>query len=384
MKVLFLTSWYPSPENQAFGIFVKEHAKAVHTIASAEIIVFAFLFVRSGDLFSMNKRDYVDENGIRTFEITIKSRFRDVFYHLMPFQKRMAYRYFKKNISPDFQPDIIHSNVVFPSGIIGDYIAKKIKKPHIITEHWSKIASVLQKPYLSTLARNSYKHAAFILPVSDFLKSRILQLIPGLSSEKLISIPNIIDGQTFKFDKKDISSSEIRFCAVATWATKRIPDKTPELFIEALNILAKKTEKSIHLTMIGGGDRISELKALADKQDYPIDFTGALSKPEIARILQKTNFLVHASTIETFGVVTAEALMTGTPVICSNVGALPELVNDTNGVLCENTVESWLNGVEKALATSFDNQKIAESVRNKFSYKSVGQKIEEVYKSIEI
>ena len=134
--------------------------------------------------------------------------------------------------------------------------------------------------------------------------------------------------------------------------------------------------------MLGGGDRLDELKALASKQSYPIEFAGSSPKPDIALQMQKADFFVHASTIETFGVVVAEALMTGTPVICSRVAALPELVNQSNGVLCENFVESWVDGIEKAVITTFDNQKIAQTVRDKFSYRAVGRKIEDIYKDL--
>lgn len=380
MKVLFLSSWYPSAENPAFGVFVKEHAKAIQT-TSAEIVVVAILVFRSRDFLKKNVLDSVDESGIRTVKIILHTRFRDFIYHFIPLQKRIVYRYVKKHILADFTPDFIHSNVVFPAGMIGDFISRKIKKPHIITEHWSKIPGILSKPFLSSLAIKSYQNAVAILPVSEFLKSNILNLLPDLSPEKLHVIPNIIDRKTFSFEEKQ-NSDEIRFCALATWSTKRNPDKLPELFIEALNSFHQKTGRKILLTILGGGNRLDELKALASKQSYPVEFTGPVPKPEIALQMQKTHYFVHASTIETFGVVIAEALMTGTPVICSNVAALPELVNESNGVLCENTVESWVAGIEKAVMTTFDNKKISETVRDKFSYLAVGQKIEDVYKNL--
>jgi len=81
-------------------------------------------------------------------------------------------------------------------------------------------------------------------------------------------------------------------------------------------------------------------------------------------------------------VVLVEAMMTGTPVICSNVAALPELINETNGVLCDNTVESWVEGIEKALNLKFNTEEIAEKVKNEYSLESVGKKIYSVYKEL--
>ena len=86
MKVLFLSSWYPSAENPAFGVFVKEHAKAIHT-TSAEIVVLAVLVFRSGDLLKIHVKDYKDESGIRTIEIIIRLRFWDIMNYLVWFEK---------------------------------------------------------------------------------------------------------------------------------------------------------------------------------------------------------------------------------------------------------------------------------------------------------
>lgn len=378
MNILFFSSWYPTKSNPGFGIFVKEHAKAVHS-SGVEIVVMAMLVERSTSMFRVEVQDLRDEFNIRTIQITISSRYRDLIYHLIPLQRQIAFKYYKKLIAKTFSPDIVHSNVVFPAGMIGDFIAKKTGKPHIITEHWSKIDGILQKPYLSGLTRKAFKHAAKVLPVSEFLKENIIQLIPSLNPNKFCIVPNVINTEPFTYKHKAQRTDEIKFCAVATWATKKIPDKIPELFIEALAQIQQKTDKKLTLTMIGGGNRWVELKSLCEKQSFTTVLTGYQPKEKIAEILQDSDFFVHASTIETFGVVIVEAMMTGTPVICSNVGALPELVDESNGILCENTIEKWVEGIEKAIALSFRNEKIAGDIKDKFSTSNVGKRIKTVY-----
>lgn len=378
MKILFISSWYPTVENSNFGVFVKEHAKAIQTTDN-QLVVLAILCTRSKSLLKITTSEYTDENGIKTIEIILSSRFRDIFHHFIPLQRKIAYSIFKKRIANKYSPDIIHSNVVFPAGMIGDYISGKLNKPHVITEHWSKIAGILQKPYLSQLAVNTYSRAAKILPVSEFLSHRIQQLIPSLQAEKFAVVPNIIDSSTFKYKQKPALSDEIKFCAIATWAKKRNPDKIPELFIESLEQFQKKTNKKITLYMIGGGDRVEELKQLCLEKSVAAEFLGYQTKSQIAEILHVSDFLLHASTIETFGVVLVEALMTGTPVICSNVGALPELVNDKNGVICENNVESWVNGIETAVNKKYNPTEISNDINSKYTYFEVGKKIADIY-----
>lgn len=381
MKILFISSWYPTPSNPNFGIFVKEHAHAIQT-TEAEIMVFAIINERSNSFFKINIRDYLDESGIRTIEVILSTRFKDIVYHLIPLQNRIAYLIFKKHIASTFLPDIIHSNVVFPAGMIGDFISRKIRKPHIITEHWSRIAGILQKPFLSFIAKKVYRNTLRILPVSDFLKNSMVDMMPFLNSEKFQIIPNVISSETFTYKKKEINNDEIKFCAIATWAIKKIPDKKPELFIEALARIQQKTGKKIILTMIGGGDRVVELKQLCEKQPYKTKFLGYQQKEQIVNVLQDSDYFVHASTIETFGVVIVEALMTGTPVICSNVGALPELINETNGILCKNTKDGWMEGIEKAISKKFNHEYIAKNSLNVYDAKSIGKKIFSIYQNV--
>jgi glycosyltransferase involved in cell wall biosynthesis len=381
MNVLFISSWFPTKNNPNFGVFVKEHAKAIQT-TEAQLVVLAVVTERSKSLFKISVSDYLDESGFRIVETLISTRFRDLVYHLVPLQNRIAYSISKRYIFSDFKPDIVHSNVVFPAGIIGDFISRKINKPHIITEHWSKIAGILQKPFLSGLVKKAYRNAAIILPVSEFLQNRMMKLLPELRTSNFQIIPNVIDSRLFTYKQKTPIADELRFCAIATWATKKVPDKKPELFIEALEAIQVRTNKKITLTMIGGGDRVEELRNLCADKSYKTQFLGYQTKEEIAEILQNSDFFIHASTMETFGVVVVEAMMTGTPVICSNVAALPELINETNGVLCENTTYGWVKGIEKALNSKFNSKAIADNVKNEYSLESVGAKIMSVYKEL--
>ena len=381
MKVLFVSSWYPTPQNPNLGIFIKEHAKSIKT-ADHDIRVLALVVVRDEPYFKVNHREYIDESGIRTFEIVIKSRIRDVLYHLVPLQNIIAYRYYKKYIARYFVPDIIHSNVVFPAGIIGDYIARKLKKPHVITEHWSKLSGLLEKPFLSRLAIGAYKRSKAILPVSKFLEGNIVSLIPSLREHRFHVVPNVISPEVFSYREKIPVDGTIRFCAVATWATKKVPDKQPELFIEALAKLQNRIDKKIELTMVGNGNRVPELKALCQSLSLNVDFVGYKTKPQIAEILYKSDFFLHASKVETFGVVVVEALMTGTPVICSAVGGLPELIDDSNGVLCENTVDDWEEAVTKSIRKLFVSRFISDNIVDNYSYNRIGGVINRIYRSI--
>lgn len=377
-RVLFISAWYPTDENPNFGVFIKEHARAISTTGCC-LRVLAVVVLKGSEFLKITYQKELDESGILTYRIHIFSRYRDIFYHFLSFQKWLAYKYFKKSIAPEFSPDIIHSNVIFPAGIIGDYFSRKLKKKHVITEHWSKIENFIKKPILSKKVRMAYRNADLILPVSIFLRNGLINLFPELQEEKIIVVPNVISSDIFHHKPKQTDQTTLRFCAIATWMIKKQPDKYPELFIVALSAIQKNTNKKIELTMIGAGERVDELRQLCDQMNVKTKFTGYLKKEEIAEVLYRSDFFLHASRIETFGIVTIEAIMTGTPVVCSNVGALPEIVNDANGILCENNLQDWIAGINKTLSKDFDRKQMSDKVRDKYSYISIGSEIEKQY-----
>lgn len=381
MKILFLASWYPTDKNPNFGIFIKEHAHAIKKAAN-EIVILALVIHKDKSLYAVSVNEFADNEGIKTIIIEIKSCFSNYLNHLIYLQFLLLKKHLKKYVLPSFSPEIIHSNVIFPAGILGDKLSTFLKRPHVITEHWSRVKGFLKMPVFGRMAMKSYLRAEAILPVSEFQRANLLTLLPLLDTQKVISVPNVIDIQTFSYKTKVASDDCIRFVAVATWANKKVPDKIPELFIQALGKLQLDITKKIYLTMIGGGDKVSKLEDICFTNNIDVTFTGYLPKNEIAKHLQQADFFVHASTVETFGVVVAEALLCGTPVICSNVGALPELVEEHNGVLCENTLGSWTDGIKTCLNKKFNHQDISLQYQDVFSALNIGKKITSIYERI--
>lgn len=381
MNVLFISFWYPTPRNPHFGVFIKEHAHAVHSVGNS-VVLLAVVLEKSKDFLKISVTDKRDEVGMRTVILQVNSIFKDIIYYLIPLLYLLVRNVYNKHIKAEFNPDIIHSNVIFPAGIIGHFLASKLKKPHVITEHWSRISGFKNKPILFNLFAKSYRNADAILPVSVFLKEKILSIIPGLNNQQFNVVGNVVSSDVFYYKDKALDNSTINICAIATWNNKKIPDKLPHLFIESLALTQSKFKKEIKLTMIGGGNQVEELNSLCTQLNLDVVFTGFISKSKICDILHSSDFLVHASTIETFGVGVAEALMTGTPVICSNVGALPELVNKSNGVLCENNVDSWVAGLTKAISIKYNRKEIADNIKVQFNQQAIGKQISDVYSKL--
>lgn len=77
------------------------------------------------------------------------------------------------------------------------------------------------------------------------------------------------------------------------------------------------------------------------------EFVGDVRGREKAELLAHARGLLFPTQVnEAFGLAMAEALMSGTPVICSARGACPEIVSECTGFVCH-TEQDYMNAVER-------------------------------------
>ena len=83
----------------------------------------------------------------------------------------------------------------------------------------------------------------------------------------------------------------------------------------------------MNLLIVGDGVARASLEELA--KDLAVEFVGQKPSAETRRIVAESKAVVSPSACwETFGLAAAEAMSVGTPLVVSNVGALPDIVQD--------------------------------------------------------
>jgi len=372
MKVLFISSWYPNSTNPLKGIFVKKHAQAIHS-AGIEIEVLALSVSYSKKLFEKKINSFEDGDGIKTHIIELNSRFYKLIYIDLFLQFFFLKNYYYKKIKDDFKPDLIHSNVLFPAGILGYRLSKKEKLQHVITEHWSKVDKFMSKSLYASKGKKAYNHAKKVTVVSNYLKKSIAKYFNDES--KIEIVPNVVNTDLFFYRKKSPVPGVLIFTCVAHWSNP----KRPDLIFNSLENLSKKINKNIILNVVGEGNLLNELKKL--NWNYKINYHGNKNAQDLSGLLQSSDYFLHASDIETFSIVIAEALSTGTPVLASNAGAIPELINGQNGFVCNNTLEEWTEGLMKLInKNDFEGKLISEQMK-KFNSESIGNQFKILYRS---
>ncbi|MES2387044.1 MAG: glycosyltransferase [Bacteroidota bacterium] len=373
-RVLILTFWYPTPGSH-LGIFIKEYAAAISR-AGADVTVLAIVHSAGPGLLNGKVQSFKDESGVQTRLLHLRGMLHNAAYN----NPWLLFRYVRKQyaeiLKSGFKPDIIHAQVLYPGAAIGRMLADFTGLPFMLTEHWSGVARYMKHNKLAWLGRRAYAEARAITVVSQFLYGQIEGFIADKS--KIALIPNVIDADIFTYKPKpDPEKGFIEIFSVMNLT----PPKRPEVVIPALAAIRKKGF-NLRYTIAGYGEMQAMLEKLAAENGLPMRFIGRSEKAEIAALMQQSHIFLHPSDYETFGIVAREALATGTPVVCSNLPAMREMMNPGDGFICENTPESWEWTIERALKTDWDYADISNRNRKRYSAETVGNAFNDLYTQV--
>ena len=117
-----------------------------------------------------------------------------------------------------------------------------------------------------------------------------------------------------------------------------VPDKGIEYLIQAFCRIAKAEDRLLlggEYANVAGGSNINELRAIADGDDR-IRFLGPLTRDKTRDFYASIDTFALTSVAESFGIVQAEAMMCGLPVVGSDLpGGRVPLVETGFGVLTQ-------------------------------------------------
>ena len=151
--------------------------------------------------------------------------------------------------------------------------------------------------------------------------------------------------------------------------------RNPQKGVSLLFAAVRRLNAGDAVRLVGIGQRTDA------PADVPVTFVGRIKDERaLARYLAAADVVVLASAAENSPLVLIEALTCGTPVLAFAVGGVPELINETNGVLLhERNEESLAQGLRQVLfERRFDRAQIREQAE-RFRLRNVWQKYAEVY-----
>lgn len=143
-----------------------------------------------------------------------------------------------------------------------------------------------------------------------------------------VSIPPLTDDVLEKRLARIAGRREGAPIVMATVGSVEIPYKGQDSVIRAMQILKGKGIETEYL-LVGGGD-CSRLEAVAERRGVAdhVRFLGILPHDEVFKILDGVDLYIQPSHTEGLPRSVVEAMSRALPVLASNVGGLPELVDE--------------------------------------------------------
>lgn len=223
-----------------------------------------------------------------------------------------------------------------------------------------------------------FKNAISNISPSIFIKEKFLE--KGIS--RVHYIPNSLRLEKYSFKARTTFKPKL------LWVRAFSEIYEPLLAIKALEILLKKFPLA-ELCMVGP-EKDSSLKTCqkyVEENKLPVKFTGILEKQEWHILAAEYDIFLNTTKIDNTPVSVIEAMALGLPVVSTNVGGIPYLIeNQLDGVLVSfnNPVET-AGAIEALLENPEKAKKIAASARlkvEKFDWEVVKKMWNEVLSEI--
>ncbi|MCM3571136.1 teichuronic acid biosynthesis protein TuaC [Neobacillus mesonae] len=337
MKVLWITSVYPSDKEPGSGVFHETQVQALKRLG-IEVTVICPV-PRNPAFFRYLKKQYRSRQ-----EIPFKYMRRGVNVFRPPYlalpgqlrwaqpDKRIAASILQTMSDYGIEPNLIHAHFAMPSGGAARIVAEQTFLPWVLTLHGSDVNIY---PSYSPSAKKAFQRAVMtanrVLAVGESLKTKTLELT-GRESEVL---PIGVDLSAF--GKTPESKAKLRNRLqlpenkkIIIFVGRLTKAKGVYELAQALDQLPKE----IAVLFVGDGPA-KEMLMQHSEINQRLFLTGQVENQRVKDYLFASDVLALPSYTEGMPTVVIEALAAKVPVICTAVGGVPELFGKYRKLLIE-------------------------------------------------
>ncbi|WP_027417519.1 N-acetyl-alpha-D-glucosaminyl L-malate synthase BshA [Aneurinibacillus terranovensis] len=286
------------------------------------------------------------------------------------------------------QLDLLHVHYAVPHAISA-YLAKQMvgdRLKVVTTLHGTDITVLANDRTLKDIIRFGIEHSDAVTAVSRNLIEDTKQMLQVKRPIDLVY--NFIDKREYyPRDMCDIReeyapNGEKVFIHISNFRqVKRVPD--------VVKIFHKVRQKvPAKLLLIGEGPELPVVRELVYELGVARDVFFLGKQDSVACVLSMADILLLPSGQESFGLVALEAMACGKPVIASDAGGLPEVVqNGETGFTCaigdlETMAERAIQLVEDEAIYERFSRACIERAYGEFSHTSITEQYEAIYKRV--
>lgn len=330
-------------------------------------------------------KEEIEKLGIKVYvvemsrEINVKNDIRS-FFELKKMIKKL-------------NPDIVHLHSS-KAGVLGKLASYLNKKPCVYNAHgwaFSMDVSMKKKKVYAAIERYTSVFCSKIVNISNY-EYKLAKEYNIASEDKMVTIHNGIDinkFNNFKYDRsKILEELNIPDDSFIVGMVARISEqKDPIKFVEVAKDLCSKLDNA-YFILVGDGELKKDIELMIKKHNIEskVKITGWVN--DVNKYISVFDVAILTSKWEGFGLVLTEYMAASKPIVASNVGGIPELIEDGyNGFLvnidCKDEfVEDILELNSNIELRNLYIQNSLNKLENKFNIKKVLEKHYELYKKL--
>ena len=306
---------------------------------------------------------------------------------LHAFDARLAYPAIRKAVLELHRAspfDVIHAHFIYPEGVIASRLGAELGLPVVSSEH------AMWRPWLDRHAsvRRQVERAlpriTRLTAVSESLRASITGLFGDAVPVDVI--PNVVDDRIFVAAGHDEPRDPDHLLFVGL--IRHV--KGLDVLVRALGHLLPEYP-DLHLTVAGGSFYRAYERDAAAVRDLVralgltdrVRFLGEVAPNDVAALMRRSALLVVPSRRETFSLVTAEALASGTPVVATRCGGPEEILTDETGQLAEVDDAAGLAiAIESALSRTFDRAALRRYAVDRYGSVAASERLARLYERV--
>lgn len=295
-----------------------------------------------------------------------------------------------KRAIKQYQPDIVYAHST-KAGALTRLACINKKVPVIYNPHgWAfnmqqsslkyniyRLIEKIQAPFTKKIVCISEAEKISALKNKICSENKIQVITNGIDLKELDSVS--------KLNRKDLNIPKGAF--VVGQIGRLSKQKAPDVFINMAAIIKKKVPNSFFI-MVGNGDQEKQIKNQIKNLGLEDSFllTGWVNNPTAH--LNCMDVATLLSRWEGFGLVLAEYMYSGTPLVATNVDAIPYVVKDgTDGLLVNPDAPEE---AAQAVIRIHENKKLADKLiqngfitaNKKYDVRRVAQETNDLYKAL--
>lgn len=378
--VLVLPKWYPGRRDPQLGDFIRKQMLAVARKAKVSVV-----FVSpQEELPTAEEQELTTDAGAWELRCYYKASTAP----FAPWRKAVNYaRYreatwngIRRVLAERGRPDLTHVHILVRPAVIARTLMRRHGVPYILSEQSSEYldGTWAAKPAsFKAFVRSLFRTASAVTTVSPHLGDGLERL--GLC-EGYEVVPNVVPGTDRPLPRRGDPG---RFMMVAD-----LVDRTKNVggVLRALKT-ARDRGHDLCLDVIGDGRDRDALhnEASALGLNGSVRWLGRLPNSSVLEHMGGTGAVIINSNVETFSVVTGEALVCGKPVIATRCGGPEAFITPENGVLIAPKDDAALADAMIAMAAAhdrYDPATIRRTVSDRFGPDAVGDKFLSIYRRV--